>query len=97
MGVGLGDIVVALASGCSGRTCIYDGCVGDVDRRDGGGGIVAAAGDVRAAARRRPSGAGDRRVGVVFGEPHLREFCRRRDVSWCRVFNQRVGGRKIGP
>ena len=51
--------------GLRGRAGIHDGCVGGVDRRDGGGGIVATARDVWAAAGRRSSRTGYGRVLTV--------------------------------
>ncbi len=51
--------------GLRGRAGVHDGCVGGVDRRDGGGGIVATARDVWAAAGRRSSRTGYGRVLTV--------------------------------
>ena len=94
--VGLGDIAVALASGCCRRPGVHDGRVGGVDRRDGGGGPVAAAGDVRAAAGRRGAGAGLGRVVAVSDEPDLREPRRRDNVSGARHSPDELVGERPG-
>ena len=69
--VGLGDIVLALASGCAGALAFTAG-VGGFDRRHGRGGVVATAGDVGSPARRRASHLGHGRPLPVLGEP---DFC----------------------
>jgi hypothetical protein len=70
-----------LGVGISGRAGVYDGCVGDIDRRDGSGRVIAAAGDVWFAAGWRAYSAGNGCVVALPSEPDLREPCRGDNVS----------------